>query len=163
MNLSEAEVVVTTQKETDNGSHAGDWFLLSDYGDMGEFLGACCSYFPEENNPVFRYPAWENIPDILINEEWLCPNFFEIRDALERLDESETDHFLAWCSYHGHDIAVDDPHLLVTNYRDNHTSCPEFENDMMEIPDDDFDYQIITGSFFDIERNSFEIFNDNYD
>jgi hypothetical protein len=65
MNLSEAKVMVTTQKETDNGSYAGDWFLLSDYGDMGEFLGACCSYFPEENNPVFRYPAWENIPDII--------------------------------------------------------------------------------------------------
>jgi hypothetical protein len=70
---------------------------------------------------------------------------------------------MTWCSYHGHDIATDDVHLLVTHFQDNHTSCPEFENDTMEIPDDAPAYQSVTSSFFDIERNSFEIFNDNYD
>ncbi|MDR1501213.1 MAG: hypothetical protein LBT43_01990 [Prevotella sp.] len=163
MDITEAKVVVTTQREIDNDSRGGDWFYLSDYGDMGEFYTACDNYFPEESNPVFRYPAWENIPDILINNKWFCPNFFEIRDAMERLDEQETDHFLAWCNYHGHDITVDDPYLLVTNYRDNHASCPEFENDTMEIPDDALACQSITGSFFDIERNSLEVFDDNYD
>lgn len=163
MNLSDAEVVVTTQKEIDDDTHAGDWFRLSDYGDTGEFYNACYSYFPDEKNPIFRYPAWENIPDILINKEWFSPNFFEIRDALERLDESEVGCFMTWCNYHGHNIATDDAHLLVAHFQDNHTSYPEFENDITEIPDDSLIYQSITSNYFDIERYSFEVFSDNYD
>jgi hypothetical protein len=162
MNLSEAGIGVTIQKEIDNETYAGDWFQLSDYGDMGEFYEACRSYFPEENNPVFRYPAWENIPDCLINKEWFCPDFFEIRDALEQLNESETDYFLSWCDHHGHNIAVDDPYLLVANYQDNHTSYMEFENESAGIPDDTYLYQNVTNSYFDTERYAMEIFGDNY-
>lgn len=163
MNLSDSEVVVTTQKEIDNNTHMGDWFQLSDYGDTGEFYDACYSCFPDEKNPVFRYPAWENIPDCLINKEWFSPNFFEVRDALERLDESEIEYFMTWCNYHGHKIATDDAHLLITYFQDNHTPNPEFDNDTMGIPDDIPDYQSVTSSFFDIERYSFEVFNDDYD
>lgn len=163
MNLSEAEVVVTTQKEIDKDNHTDDWFILSDYGDMEEFYSACCSLYPKEDNPVFRYPAWENIPDILINKEWFCPNFFEIRDALEQLEEPETDYFLTWCNYQGHNITVDDPHLLVTNYLDNHTSYPEFESNPAEIADDTFSYQNITSSCIDMGKFTSEIFGDNYD
>lgn len=163
MNLSEAEVAVTTRKETDDDTHRGDWFRLSDYGDAGEFFEACCSCFPDEESPVFRYPAWENIPGCLINEEWFCPDFFEIRDALERLDETETDCFMAWCDYHGHNIASDDPHLLVAYYQNNHTSCPEFTDEAVEIPDDPFAYQNSTDDILNVERYSFDIFSDNYD
>lgn len=163
MNLSDAEVVVTTQKEIENNTHAGDWFRLSEYGDTGEFYNACYSNFPNEKNPIFRYLAWENIPDCLINEGWFCPNFFEIRDALERLDESDVEYFTAWCNYHGHNIAADDSYLLVTNYLDNHTSYPEAESETMEMPDDALIYQSISGNYFDIERYPFEVFNDNYD
>jgi hypothetical protein len=164
MNLSEAEVVVTTQQEMDNDPHSGDWFLLSDYGDMGEFYTACCMYFSQEKNPVFRYPEWENIPDCLITKEWFCPNFFEIRDAMERLDEPETDYFMTWCNYHGHNIAVDDPHLLVSYYQDNNCiSYSEYESETMDLPGDTFTRQSITGNFFDTERYPFEMFEDNYD
>lgn len=163
MNLSDAEVVVTTQKEIENNTHVGDWFRLSDYGDTGEFYTACCSYFPDEKNPAFRYPAWENIPDCLINEEWFCPNFFEIRDALERLDESDADYFMTWCCYHGHNIVSDDPHLLVAHFQDNHTPYPEFESQAIEMPDDALVYQSITSNFFDMGRYSSEVFDDNYD
>jgi len=116
MNLSEAEVVVTTQCQIDKNTHQGDWFLLSDYGDIGEFYNACYSYFADEDNPVFRYPAWENIPDAMINKEWFSPNFFEFRHAVEQIDESEVDYFLLWCEYHGYNIATDEPHLLVAHF-----------------------------------------------
>lgn len=163
MNLSEAEVAVTTQKKIDNHTQTGDWFQLSDYGDMGEFYTACYSNFSDENNPIFRYPAWENIPDKLINKEWFSPNFFEIRDALERLEKSEVGCFMTWCEYHGHNIATDDAHVLVANFQDNHTSYPVFEHDMTEIPDDVLFYQSFTSNFFEAERYSGEVFSDNYD
>lgn len=163
MNLSEAEVVITTQKEIENKTYMSEWFRLSGYGDMGEFHEACCSYFYYEPNPIFRYPAWENIPDILINEKWFCPNFFEIRDAMERLTEDEIDYFLTWCNYHGHNIAADDPYLLVSKYQENHIPFPDYENETMEIPDDAYLYQHTTNSYFDTERYATEIFGDNYD
>lgn len=163
MNLSEAEVMVTTQEEIENNTHGSDWFRLSDYGDTGEFYTASCACFPDEDNPEFRYPAWENIPDSLINERWFSPNFFEIRDALENLEEDEVDYFMTWCNYHGHNIASDDPHLLVSHYRDGHTFNPEFESDAMDLPDDALVYQSITGNFFDMGRYAAEVFSDNYD
>jgi len=55
MKLSEAEVVVTTQKEMEQGTHKGDWFHLSDYSVIGEFFNSCYTYFPEESNPDFMY------------------------------------------------------------------------------------------------------------
>ena len=163
MKLSEAEVVVTTQRQIDKNTYECDWFLLSDYGDTGEFYNACCTFFSDEKNPVFRYLAWENIPEKFINKNWFCPNFFEIRDALERLEESEFDYFIKWCDRYGHNIATDEPHVLVTNYQDTHTSCPEYEIDTPDIPDDTLIFQGVSSNYFDIERFSFEIFDDNYD
>ena len=162
MNLNDAEVEVTTQREIEKNSQQSDWFQLSEYGDTGEFFNACCSHFTDEKNPIFRYQAWENIPDILINEEWFCPNFFEIRDAMECLEESEVDYFLSWCNYHGHNIATDDTHLLVTNYLDNHSSHTVMESESMEVSDDSI-YQSASYSYFDFERYSLDIFSDNYD
>ena len=162
MNLNDAVVVVTTQYQIDNDTHEGDWFQLSEYGDTGEFYNACYSYFINENNPAFRFLAWENIPDILINKEWFCPNFFEIRDALECLEESDVDYFMSWCNYHGHNIATDDPHLLVSNYLDNHSSHSVMESESVEVPDDSI-YQSASYSYFDFERYSLDIFSDNYD
>jgi hypothetical protein len=165
MNLSEAGVVVTTQQEIDSGTYEGDWFRLSDYGDTGEFYTACHTWFHDEENPEFRYPAWENIPDCLVNEKWFSPNFFEIRDALEKLDDTEIDYFMTWCNYHGHNIATDDPYLLVSHFQDSHMSYPEFESEATELPDDVLVYQSITGNFFDtdMEKYATEVFSDNYD
>lgn len=163
MDLSEAEVAVTTQKEIDNDTHAGDWFRLSDYGDKEEFYNACRSCFEDEKEPIFKYPGWENIPDILINREWFCPNFFEIRDAMERLDESETEYFMDWCEYHRHNIAIDDPYLLVTRYQENNTSYPEHENESMNSLDDINLEQALSCNFPGMDRYALEIFDDNYD
>ena len=85
---------------------------------MGEFLSACSDLFPGEKEPEYRYPKWENIPDTLVSREWLCPNFFEIRDALERLEEEETEFFISWSRSYGYDITTDDPHMMVSHYHD---------------------------------------------
>ena len=81
MDLNNAEIAVTTQHLMDIKDYRDYWLHMSDYSDMGEFLSACSDLFPGEKEPEYRYPKWENIPDTLISREWLCPNFFEIRDA----------------------------------------------------------------------------------
>lgn len=155
MKLSEAEVVVTTQQQIEQASQKSDWFFLADYGDAGEFYNTCCSSFPEECNPQFRYPAWENIPDVMINQEWFSPNFFEFRDAVERIDEEEFDYFLAWCKYHGHNITEDDPHHLIERYQETYTCYSESNSEEPNDPGDIYAYHA--------EKYCTEVFDDNYD
>ena len=82
MDLNQAEVAVTTQHLIDMGQEKDNLLQMSDFGDMGEFLCTCSELFAEEETPEYRYMKWEDIPDSLINMEWLCPNFFEIREAM---------------------------------------------------------------------------------
>ena len=104
MDLNNAEVAVTTQHILDGKEYKDYWVQMSDYSDMGEFLCACSDLFPEEEDPEYRYAKWENIPDRLINREWICPNFFEIRDAMERLDENEREYFVTWSEHFGYTV-----------------------------------------------------------
>ena len=83
MDLNRSEVSVTTQHLIDMRKEKDNWLQMSDFSDMGEFLCACSDLFPKERHPEYRYLGWEDIPDQLINREWLCPNFFDIRDALK--------------------------------------------------------------------------------
>ena len=86
MDLNQAEVAVTTQHLIDIRQERDSLLRMSDFGDMGEFLCTCSELFPEEETPEYRYTKWEEIPDLLINREWLCPNFFDIREAMEQLE-----------------------------------------------------------------------------
>ena len=76
MDLNQAEVAVTTQHLIDMGQEKDNLLQMSDFSDMGEFLCTCSELFPEEETPEYRYTRWEEIPDLLINREWLCSNFF---------------------------------------------------------------------------------------
>lgn len=93
MNLNEAELTVTTQYMIDISQRTDYNMMLSDYGDMQEFLCCCSELFPQERHPQYRYVSWDNIPSILINREWLCPNFFDIRDAFDQLEDEDLDDF----------------------------------------------------------------------
>ncbi len=134
MDLNNAEVAVTTQHILDGKEYKDYWVQMSDYSDIGEFLCACSDLFPEETDPEYRYAKWENIPDRLINHEWICPNFFEIRDAMERLDENEREYFVTWSEHFGYDITTDDPHMMVSHYQDIYgNTIQEAEGELADI------------------------------
>lgn len=165
MNLDYAEVAVTTQHLIDMKQEKDNWLQMSDFGDMGEFLCTCSDLFPNEKKPEYRYLNWEEIPDTLISKEWLCPNFFDIREAMEQLEEPDKDFFLEWCNRYGYDIKTEDPHLLVshylelfgnTTYIDDESSLESYEDSLLYFPG-------ISSNFFDLGLPQYEIFNDNYD
>lgn len=163
MDLNNAEIAVTTQHLLDCKEVKDYWVHMSDYSDMGEFLCACSDLFPQEHNPEYRYTKWENIPDSLINREWICPNFFEIRDTLERLDESEREYFVTWSEHFGYDITTDDPHMMVAHYQDMYgTNIVETEEELADISEDALVYTSISGNFCDMLPLQYEIFDDNY-
>ena len=85
MNLNEAEIAVTTKRLVTVNPKKSYRMELADYCDIDEFHHACATRFPEEAEPEYRYTDWENIPEYMVSSEWLCPSFFEVRDAMERL------------------------------------------------------------------------------
>ena len=114
--LESAEVAVTTQHLIDMGQEKDNLLQMSDFGDMGNSCAPAPNCFPKRKLRNTGTRKWEEIPDLLINQEWLCPNFFEIREAMEQLEEPDKDCFFDWCDRYGHDISTEDPHLLVAHY-----------------------------------------------
>lgn len=163
MDLTNAEVQVTTAFLLHAGVRESHLLQLADYGDMGEFYAACSERFPKENDPVYRYPSWENIPSFLINHTWICPNIFEIRDAMERLDESEYNYFVKWYRYHGHNLATDDANLLVAHFQDMYGSSAEYGDAPPDLSEEVLLTQCLTGSYFDTSRYAMEMFGEDYD
>lgn len=165
MELDNAEVAVTTQHLIDIHDDTSHWFQLSDFCDMGEFLCSCSDLFPDEEDPQYRYPRWENIPDRLINREWLCPNFFEIRDALEKLEEGDREFFFTtWSEHYGYDITTDDPHMMVSHFQDLCGNIiTESDDELAEIAEESLLYTGISSNYCDRVTSPHEVFDDNYD
>lgn len=154
---------MTTQHLIDINEYRDYWLHLSDYCDIGEFMCACSELFPGESVPEYRYPRWEEIPDRLINREWLCPNFFEIRDALERLDEDEVEYFITWSGRYGYDITVDDPYMMVSHYHDLYGHMlSEPEEDTVGPDEDMLVYTGVSSNYCDTLPVRYEIFDDDY-
>lgn len=157
--IFQAEVLVETVYSIESFQNNGTWFRLADYSTMTEFLADCAGWF-EEDDPEYIYVDWTDIPDFLIGRRWFCPNFFELRDALQMIDEPFIESFAEWCRHNGHDLAVDDPLLLVTRYQDN--ICPVYEPDPDTIESEG---TTISGIFYGLTgqgSGAMEIFDDNY-
>lgn len=92
--LSEARVYVGTYNKYNNGSFFGKWLDLSDYSDKDEFLEACRELHEDEQDPEFMFQDYENIPEALFSESWLSEKFFELRDAVEDMDDTRQEAFL---------------------------------------------------------------------
>lgn len=156
---------MTTQHLIDIRQQRDNLLQMSDFGDMGEFLCTCSELFPEEETPEYRYTRWEEIPDELINREWLCPNFFEIREAMEQLEEADKERFFEWCARYGHDIGTEDAHLLVAHYIELFENAAYIDDKLF--PDGGDDnlpyYPGISDNYFDTGIPRFEVFDDNYD
>lgn len=163
MDLNNAEVQVTTSQLLRAGVNEAHHLHLADYGEMDEFYAACAERFPKEDNPSYRYPSWENIPSFLINRRWICPNIFEIRDAMEQLDESDYDPFVRWCRYHGHNLATDDANLLVAHFQDMYGYSADYTDEPPDLSEELLLSQCFTDNHYDYCRLTSDIFNDNYD
>jgi hypothetical protein len=133
--LADAEIYVDTMFSMESGAGNGNWFWLADYATMNEFETDCASWFSDEESPEYIYTDWYGIPDCLISRTWLCPNIFEIRDALQMLDGDSIGRFPEWCRNNGHDLTKDDPLMLVTRYQDYAHPSYEAEPETVE-PDD---------------------------
>ena len=96
MDLNEARIYVGTYAKYNNGTLQGEWVSLSDFYDLDGFKEHCAEIHEDEEEPEYMFQDWENIPDSLIDESNLEENFFELRDELDRLNDTEKEAFWTW-------------------------------------------------------------------
>lgn len=162
MDLSNATLYISLYGEKEKNS-TGCLMHLSDYADYTEFMASCVKMFPGVSNPILHFHDWDNIPDSLISAEWISPNIFEIREALEHLEEQDWDYFECWCKQQGHDLATDDASQLMTAFLNIHgSSKTEIDSDLVEVSEDYFSIRSPPLTCNEIGINSLEVFDDNY-
>ena len=142
--LNEARIYVGTYAKYNNGSFQGKWVELSDFYDLDGFMERCAEIYGNEEEPEYMLQDWENIPDSLIDESRLEENFFELRDELDRLNDTEKEAFWTWeegnnikLSQDAYDLVKSFQSVYVGSYASKEDFAEELvrmENDLSDFP-----------------------------
>lgn len=161
--LSEAKVYVGTYGKYNNGSLSGAWLDLSDYSDKEEFYEACRELHGDEEDAEYMFQDYENIPEALISESWLSEKFFELRDAIEKLSETEQEAFFVWCDHHNSDISEEDADDLISSFEDEYQGEYKDEEDYAyEIVEQCYDLPEFVKTYFDYSAFARDLFITDY-
>lgn len=161
--LNDAKVYVSTYKKYNEGSLNGGWLNLSDFSDKEGFYEACKKFHMDENYPELIFQDYENIPDKLISENHISEKFFDLRNELDNLTDTEKDAFWTWINYIGYNIADNDAQDLIDEFK--HSYVGEYEDE------EDFAYQLVdeiyylpevAKTYFDYEKFAIDLFINDY-
>ena len=157
--LSEAQIYVGTYAKYNNGLIFGKWFDLSDYSDKDEFIEACQELHGDEEDPELMFQDYENIPEAFISESWLSENFFEVRDAIEKLSETQQEAFFVWCDHKSHDISEEDGDDLISSFSDEYIGEYKDEEDYAyEVVEQCYDLPEFAKTYFDYSAFARDLF-----
>ena len=162
MDLNEARIYVGTYAKYNNGTLQGEWVSLSDFYDLDGFLEYCAEIHEDEEEPEYMFQDWENIPDSLIDESNLEENFFELRDELDRLNDTEKEAFWTWAE--GNNIKLtQDAYDLVKSFQSayigSYASKEEFAEELVRMENDLSDFAL---SYFDFSKYADDLFDTDY-
>ena len=129
--LNEARIYVGTYAKYNNGSLQGEWVELSDFYDLDDFIEHCAEIHEDEEEPELMFQAWEEIHDGLIDEGHLEENFFELRDELDRLSDTEKEAFWIWVEGNNTQL-TQDAYSLVKSFQSDYIGSYASREDFAE-------------------------------
>ena len=157
--LSDAKIYVGTYGKYNNGSLTGGWLNLSDYSNKEEFYEACRELHKDEEDAEYMFQDWENIPEALISESWLSENFFDLRDAVNDLSDTEQEAFFVWCNHKGCDLGKEDAYDLVNRFKNMYVGEYYDEEDFAcQIVEECYDLPEFAKTYFDYEKFARDLF-----
>lgn len=163
IDFSEAAIYVGTYAKYNSGSIEGEWLNLSDYGSREEFYEACAELHSDEEDPEYMFQDYENIPKSLISESWMSENIFEVRDAIENLNEVERMAFMIWCDNGHRDIAKEDAEDLLNSFHDDFIGHYGSDEDFAwEIAEEHPEISDFAMQYLDIEAYARDLFTGDY-
>ncbi|MBR8704116.1 hypothetical protein IX315_001794 [Porphyromonas levii] len=150
--LNEARIYVGTYAKYNNGSLQGEWVELSDFYDLDDFMERCAEIHEDEEEPEYMFQAWEEIPDCLIDEGHLNETFFELRDELDRLNDTEKEAFWIWMEGNNTQL-TQDAYSLVKSFRSyyigSYSSREDFAEELVNMENDLSDFAL---NYFDFSK-----------
>ena len=102
-NLMQASVYVGTYGKYNSGSIAGKWLKLSKYESKNEFFQACRRLHKDESDPEFMFQDYENIPESMIDESFICDEIWKVLAILKKYDANRQEAFAEWCEANGYE------------------------------------------------------------
>lgn len=102
-NLMQASVYVGTYGKYNSGSIAGKWLKLSKYESKNEFFQACRRLHKDESDPEFMFQDYENIPESMIDESFICDEIWTVLEILKKYDTNRQEAFAEWCEANGYE------------------------------------------------------------
>lgn len=104
------------------------------------------------------FQAWEEIPDCLIDEGHLEENFFELRDELDRLNNTEKEAFWVWADGNNAQLTQDAYSLVKSfqsDYIGSYASREDFAEELAKMENDLPDFALI---YFDFGKYADDLF-----
>lgn len=102
-NLMQASVYVGTYGKYNRGSIAGKWLQLSKYESKNEFFQACERSHKDESDPEFMFQDYENVPDSMIDENFISDEIWKVLAILKKYDANRQEAFAEWCEANGYE------------------------------------------------------------
>ena len=107
----------------------------------------------------YMFQDWENVPENLIGESWISENFFTLRDAVEKLGDTEQEAFFVWCNYKSHDLSEEDADDLVRDFQDEYQGQYDDEEDFAyQIVEECYDLPEFAKTYFDYKQFARDLF-----
>jgi antirestriction protein len=70
-------IYVGTYAKYNNGNLFGEWLEPADYENRDDFYAACRELHSDETCPEFMFQDWEDIPQCLIKESYVCDSLWD--------------------------------------------------------------------------------------
>lgn len=158
-NLNEARIYVGTYSKYNSGNLCGAWLNLSDYSDKEEFYEACRELHKDEEDAEYMFQDWENVPENLIGESWISENFFTLRNAVEKLGDTEQEAFFVWCNHTLSDLGKEYVYDLVNRFKDLYVGKYDDEEDFAyQMVEECYDLPDFAKTYFDYEKFARDLF-----
>lgn len=96
-------------------------------------------------------------------ESWLSEKFFEVRDTIEKLSETQQEAFFVWCDHHNSDISEEDSDDLVSFFEDEYQGEYKDEEDYAyEIVEQCYELPEFAKTYFDYSAFARDLFMTDY-
>jgi len=115
--VEQARVYVTTGKRYTGGNLSGIWMEPGKFLKRRDFLQACGELYADEDNPVFLFTDWQDIPRNYISDKQVSVNLFKMIRLITDLPDPDKIGFAIWLGKYEHnlpDIRADD---ILTAFR----------------------------------------------
>ena len=158
MDLIKARIYVGTYRKYNKGSLHGEWVDMADFYDLEEFWERCAKIHEDEEEPEYMFQDWENIPEGLIDEGNLEENFFELRDELDKLNDTEKEAFWVWADGDNAQFTQDAYSLVKafqSDYIGSYASREGFAEELARMENDLSDFAL---SYFDFSKYVDDLF-----